>query len=251
MRDGVTVGLGSQDGDVTAKSPSALQTLLASGRLHIVLKLVYSTDRYVLTGPVIVHIADERENSNADPNFPAFLKGVAFDPNNQSQWYNVVLPYVRGLVFSVASTADIHFAGPMFGSEVLPQIYLAVTMLRFQMAAHLPNLRQISFTIHTAGITASAFSERQMIAIEANEPIRAKERRVMRLPDVVEKYNLRALLECRSLTAISIDYIDCERTAHFVRVGDPFNLVRAVQMWLVQEFTQMGQNVTVNLNRAN
>lgn len=235
MRDGVTVGLGSQDGDVTAKSPSALQTLLASGRLHIVLKLVYSTDRYVLTGPVIVHIADERENSNADPNFPAFLKGVAFDPNNQSQWYNVVLPYVRGLVFSVASTADIHFAGPMFGSEVLPQIYLAVTMLRFQMAAHLPNLRQISFTIHTAGITA----------------IRAKERRVMRLPDVVEKYNLRALLECRSLTAISIDYIDCERTAHFVRVGDPFNLVRAVQMWLVQEFTQMGQNVTVNLNRAN
>lgn len=119
------------------------------------------------------------------------------------------------------------------------------------MARNLANLGKITFRMHTAGVTTSAFTERQMIAMEAVDPMRAKGRRVMALQDVVAKYELATLLDCRSLTVIRIEYIDCEMTAHFTRVGSPSNVLRALQMWLIRQFAQMGRNIHVELTRAN
>jgi hypothetical protein len=47
----------------------------------------------------------------------------------------------------------------------------------FQMLASLPNVEEVSFTVHTTGVTTSAFGEREMMRLEAVDPVRAKERR--------------------------------------------------------------------------
>jgi hypothetical protein len=46
-----------------------------------------------------------------DVHRPAFLHGVAFDPNHPGEWFQRVLPYVAGLTFVVNSTKDVYFMG--------------------------------------------------------------------------------------------------------------------------------------------
>jgi hypothetical protein len=45
------------------------------------------------------------------------------------------------------------------------------------MFASLPNVEEVLFTMHTAGVTKSAFGEREMVRLEAFDPVRTKERR--------------------------------------------------------------------------
>ncbi|CAO2654050.1 Nn.00g107830.m01.CDS01 [Neocucurbitaria sp. VM-36] len=234
-------------GRATSAIPSALQALLA-------------------IGPITVDVASERQRPGANQNRPAFLNGVVFDPNNQDQWYKVVLPYVAGLTFNLESSSDVHFLGPVFASRDLPDLYTAVTKLEFpgflwfsglahnrphnpywQMARHLPALRALSFKLHTQGVTTSAFGERQMLAIEAVDPERSKERKCMRPQDVVAYYELDALFELRSLRRLRIEYIESSWTAHYTKNGNPVDVLQAIQAWLGQGFSHQGQAVQVDL----
>ncbi len=222
-----------------------------------------------IAGPLKVDMAAERGRSDADPNKPSFLNGITFDANHPEQWQEIVLPHVEKLTFVVASSSDMHFAGAMLKSEQLPQLYLAVRKLELpgfywfsgvqhnrlhnpnvQMAQHLGNLRELTFKMHTAGITTSAFGERQMIQLEREGLERSKERRCLRLADVVAKYELDGLFECRCLRRICIQYIECEMTRHFCRVGNPVNILQGLQTRLIQGFARQGQQVMVELVRA-
>ncbi|KAF1848739.1 uncharacterized protein K460DRAFT_415240 [Cucurbitaria berberidis CBS 394.84] len=222
------------------------------------------------TGPVAVYMTAERERPNANPHKPAFLHGVVLDSNNPDQWTNVVLPYVAGLTFNVACPPDVHFAGVMFGSPSLPGLYTAVTKLELpgfhwfsgiannrlhnpnlEMAKNLPNLRELTFRMHTAGITKSAFgSEREMIECEKLDPVRSKDRKCMPYADVAAKYDLGALFACRSLTHVRIEYIDSDMTANATKDQDPVNVLYDIRGWLGHGFAQQGQNVVVDLVRV-
>jgi hypothetical protein len=89
-----------------------------------------------------------------------------------------------------------------------------------------------------------------MIALEQTDPVRAKERRVMRLEDVVGKYELHGLLGCASLRRVRLEYIDCDMTRFFTKVGDPADVLRDVVAWLLEAFGGMGREVVVELVRV-
>ncbi|KAF2846112.1 hypothetical protein T440DRAFT_482832 [Plenodomus tracheiphilus IPT5] len=86
---------------------------------------------YLGTDLVEVSVAAEREGSNPDPNRPAFLKGIVFNPNNEDEWYKQVLPHVTTFTFFIASTSDIFFAGSMLRSLQLHQVHRAITKVSF------------------------------------------------------------------------------------------------------------------------
>jgi hypothetical protein len=122
----------------------------------------------------------ERTLPNANPHRPTFLNGIVPNPHNPGEWNGIVLPHVRTLTFTMSSTADLHFASDMLVSNQLPYVYHHITKIAYpqffwfsgvahnrrhnpylQVASGLPELRELTFTLHTAGITTSAFGERQ------------------------------------------------------------------------------------------
>jgi hypothetical protein len=86
-----------------------------------------------------------------------------------------------------------------------------------------------------------------MIEMERTDPERAKERRVKSLRDVVAQYDLGKLLTFDRLQRIRIEYIDCEMTAYFTRAGQPVDVLRELQTFLVTGFAQRGMEVFVEL----
>ncbi|KAH8712253.1 hypothetical protein GQ44DRAFT_776122 [Phaeosphaeriaceae sp. PMI808] len=253
---------------VTTLPSPTIRALVAAGTTSSfeTPKLISLTQRQ---GGVTVSISAERERTNANPARPTFLHGIFFDSGNPNEWHETVLPVVRQMTFNMANTIDLHHASSMFASSELPSLYLNVTKIEFphlywfsgvadnrahnpyfKMTASLPNLQQLTFTLHTAGITASRFSERYMLQLEATNPCRAKERKVMPLDEVVEKYELDALFACPRLDLVRIEFIECERTTFFTKVGNPMELLREVQSYVAQGFSRMGTNVLVELVRA-
>jgi hypothetical protein len=217
-------------------------------------------------GPTTIRITEERNAPNAHPDHPAFLKGVRCNANNFTEWKNTVLPYVRKLTFVVESRVDADFLQGVFRSRVVPALFECVHKIEFTgfhwfsgisgnivnnpylvMASHLAELQEISFTMHTAGITVSQWSERQMIAMEAEGDPRAKARRLMSQRDVTTNYGLRTLFRCDRLVRVRIIYIKSEMMTEFAEPADPVAVLRDVQRWIEQGFRNQGQNVVVEL----
>jgi hypothetical protein len=220
-------------------------------------------------GPLNVSITSERESRNANPNCPSFLHGYVFGPAIEGEWNGIVLPYVNTLTFTVESTTDCHYLANILASSLNPNLFTAIMKIAFpgyywftgvqhnrrhhpamEMAVTLPNLQQIAFRLHTAGITVSCYSEREMVAIEAHDPERAKARKVMHLQDIVAKYELSAIFACRNIRRVRIEYIDCEMTRHFTRVGNTGVVLRDIQAFIVNGFFGLGLNVLVELVRV-
>jgi hypothetical protein len=202
----------------------------------------------------------------ADPSRPSFLHGIIPRPENPAEWNEVVLAHIRTMTFVISSTADLHFATAMLAANTLPWVFHHITSVvfpqlywfsgtsldrpnnpYFMFAKELPLLNQLSFTLHTAGLTTSCFGERQMIALERTNPLRAKERKVKSLQDVVAQYDFGSLFLCANLQRIRIEYIDCEMTAFFTRVGRPVDVLRDIQIFLITGFADRGVEVFVEL----
>ncbi|KAH6644272.1 hypothetical protein C7974DRAFT_439567 [Boeremia exigua] len=215
-----------------------------------------------------IYITAEREDAGASPDYPTFLKGVRFDPASNRRWYEDVLPYLSKCTFVVSSTADVIYSGNIFSSAALPHIYNAVTKMELpkfywfsgvalnrhhnpylQMCRNLPNLRDLSLTIHTAGLTNQRWAERQIAALEQKNPEAAKERILLPLREVVHRYQLDAVFTCGRLQRLRLEYIDSAMTAYFCKVGRPVDVVREVQSYLEQGFIKRGLQVEVELVR--
>ena len=223
----------------------------------------------ILIGPARVDITVEREDAAASPDLPAFLKGVRFDPANTHKWYEEVLPYLSKCTFILASTADVTYGGNIFGSIALPHIYNAVTKVELpkfywfsgiainrhhnpylQICRNLPNLRELSLTMQTAGLTNQRWGEKQIAVLERTNPEAPKERIVLSLRETIYLYELDALFACDSLSRLRVEYIESAMTAYFCRVGNPVDVLRDVKVYLEQGFTLRGLQVIVELLRV-
>jgi hypothetical protein len=185
-----------------------------------------------------------------------------------SHWYGTVLQAIREFTFSITSTTDLHFLADMFASASHPNLFAEVTKISFPklfwfsgvmnnrkhnpnflMTASLPSLKEISFTLHTAGMTTSCFGEKMMIQLERTDPARAKERRMLTLQELVLKYEFNGLFACQSVRTIRISWIDCAKIAHFTRVGEAVSAMNQIHAFLVDGFRQHGLKVAVELRR--
>jgi len=198
------------------------------------------------------------------------MKGTTFNARYSAQWQNTVLPYIRKLIFNLASTTDLYFFSEMLQSPLLPGLHANITKLDLSgfhwfsgitdnrhanpyltLASHLPLLSELAFTLHTASITASMWGEMQMVELEATDPVRAKARRVLSLRDVCAKYGLAALFKCSELKRIRIVYIKSDIVTANTPMVDPEKLIAAVRDWLTVEFAKRRQQqVLVTISKV-
>jgi hypothetical protein len=184
-----------------------------------------------------------------------------------SQWYGSILPSIRSFTFTASSTTDLHYLAAIFDSSSHPNMFAEVTKIAFPklywfsgvmnnrnnnpsflMAASLPSLKEISFTLHTAGMTTSPFGERRMLELERTDPTLAKERRLLPLDQLVQKYEFNGLF--RNVSLLRISWIDCERTAFFTRSGRASDVMNLLQTYLVDGFRRQGRNVVVEVAKV-
>ncbi|KAL1794176.1 hypothetical protein ACET3X_007597 [Alternaria dauci] len=218
-------------------------------------------------GPFTINIAAESSTPQADPGRPRFLKGVTFHPDREMEWKCTVLPYIRLLTFTVASTTDTFFMGALL--KALPGIannILRVDMKGFHwfsgisdnrksnpfmiLASNLPSLEELSFTLHTSTITDSMWGERQLLELERTKPNKAKERRVRTVAEVVGRYGMEQIFRSSALEHVRLVYIKSEMVTPFVVQGKPEVVLENIRRWLVQGFKQHGRDVVVELSLA-
>jgi hypothetical protein len=211
----------------------------------------------------------ERERASGNPHRPSFLHGFTCTPATGVDWYGSVLPHVRGLTFVVSSTTDLHYAADMFASSQLPHLYDSVTSMEFpgfywfsgvghnrphnpyfQMTATLPNLQFLALRLHTAGVTTSAFGEKKMVELEATDPVAAKERKVLKLMDLVHKYELNGLFVCKHLRRLRLEFVESEMVGFFTKEGNPVDVLKELQMHFINGFAYNRMEVFVELVRV-
>ncbi|KAI4915073.1 hypothetical protein J4E90_005110, partial [Alternaria incomplexa] len=103
---------------MTPTSPSG--TSFAIVKKSPLLIVSTNSNHTISLGPFTVDIAAESSTPEANPGRPQFLKGITFNAEKEEEWNNTVLPYIRLLTFTVASTTDTYFIGDML--QVLPDI---------------------------------------------------------------------------------------------------------------------------------
>ncbi|KAH9869490.1 hypothetical protein IAQ61_006696 [Plenodomus lingam] len=195
------------DESAEVSSPSAANVFIL--RLHAFLGI---------GSPTSISIDAERVAPGANPSRPGFLKGVVFKSSNKDEWLTIALPHIATLTFTIASIANLIFAGPLFSSPELPNLYYGITKFAFpgfhwfsgvtenrarnpflNMAANLPHIEDIALSMHTTGITMSCWTEQQQVEIERVDAARSQERKIMMLSDVITKYDFEAILRCTAL----------------------------------------------------
>jgi hypothetical protein len=224
-------------------------------------------NHFTFIGPFTIDVAAESSTPQADPSRPQFLKGIAFNAGKESEWDRTVLPYIRLLTFTVASTTDTFFIGAML--KALPDLannILKIDMNGFHwfsgvsdnrksnpfivLASNLPSLREMSFTLHTSTITDSMWGERQLLELERTNPAKTKERRVRTVAEVIGRYGMGQIFSSRALEHIRLVYIKSEMVTAFIVQGTPEVVLANMRNWLVQGFKENGREVVVELSLA-
>jgi hypothetical protein len=180
-----------------------------------------------------------------------FLQQHLGDIADEDRYTNIVLPYIASCTFEIASTLDINFMVAMLKSDSLPGMHKVVTKLAYPrfywfsgvsnnrkscpslaFAASLPAVQELSITFHTAGLTTSAYNERERIRLEATDLEKSKQLRVLRLDDVVKRYDLARIFDCPRLTHVHLECINSEMVVFFARAADPLGPFRDLVHWI-------------------
>ncbi|KAF2134933.1 hypothetical protein P153DRAFT_392231 [Dothidotthia symphoricarpi CBS 119687] len=223
----------------------------------------------IAIGPTTVSLTTERCLPNASPHHPSFLRNISLDTVSPSEWNTHVLPYISTLTFDIACNPDVHYLSRILTSPQLPRLHTAITTLSLSghhwfsgvmlnrhnnpyltTAAMLPNLQDLTFTMHTAGVTTSVYGERRMVEIERTDPVESRARRTLRVENVVQRYGIDAVFACAALRKVRVDYVESELTLEHCRHGDPYGVIVELQAYLVSGFAQRGRTVRVDVRRA-
>ncbi|KAI4945092.1 hypothetical protein J4E91_008069 [Alternaria rosae] len=218
-------------------------------------------------GPFTIDIAAESSTPRANPARPQFLKGITFNAGKEEEWKSTVLPYIRLLTFTVASTTDTFFISKVLQS--LPDIdknILKVDMNGFHwfsgitdnrdsnpflaLASNLPKLQKMALTLHTSTVTDSRLDERQLLELEQTDPERSKERRTRSVMNVVSRFGMETIFNNKSLKHVRLVYIKSDMVAAYTVQGNPENVIAGIKDWLVEGFKKQSQEVVVEFSRA-
>jgi hypothetical protein len=241
--------------------------ILCDGKLSPPLNVCLKTNHTTSAGPFTIDIAVESSSPHANPSRPQFLKGISYHSDKEEEWSKTVLPYIRLLTFTIASTTDTFFIGNML--KVLPNVSKNVLQIDINgfhwfsgisqnrtknpylvLASQLKELKAMAFTLHTAAVTDSLFGERFLLELERTDPERAKQRRVRSVMDVTSRYGMGLMLDNKALERIRLVYIKSDMVAAYTVQGDPEDVLVKIGDWLVEGFRKQGQEVTVQLSRA-
>ncbi|KAF2787698.1 hypothetical protein K505DRAFT_209536, partial [Melanomma pulvis-pyrius CBS 109.77] len=151
------------------------------------------------------------------------------------------LPFVATLTFKITCVPDVNHLRKIIESPYLPELFAAITKVQFtgfhwfSGIAHnrtsnpnlllcniLPHLQELTINFHTAGMTISAWSERDRIRMENEGNLRrSKQLKVLRMADVVRKYDLNRIFRCRNISLVRLICWDSAIVRYHSQNGDP------------------------------
>jgi hypothetical protein len=229
------------------------------------------TDRFSGTNAtdLIINIREERERPDSNPLAPAFISnamGVA--TYNRATWFNVILPQISKAVFVMESVPDVLWIKNFLAAEAhFPQAYRAITKVQFPnfhwfsglshnrtsnpyivAAAALTNLRELTLSLHTAGLTASIYGEKERMQLEKDDLRKSKELKALPARSVAAKYGLGGLFNCKELRTIKLTCIDSDIVAYYCKASNPVSVVYDVKAYLEDGFRCNGKEVTVTVD---
>ncbi|CAG5185715.1 uncharacterized protein ALTATR162_LOCUS11384 [Alternaria atra] len=218
-------------------------------------------------GPFTIDIAVESSTPQANPSRPQFLKSITINAVKEDEWNSTVLPYIRLLSFTVASTTDVFFIGAML--IALPSLVNSILKIDISgfhwfsgisdnrrsnpfmvLASNLPSLREMHLTLHTSMMTDSKWGERQLFELERTDPDQAKERRVRSVSEITGRYGMALIFRSSALEYIRLVYIKSEMVTAFVVEGNLEVVLTNLRNWLVQGFREQGREIVVELSLA-
>jgi hypothetical protein len=120
----------------------------------------------------------------------------------------------------------------------------------FELCDKLPNLEELTLTLHNAGITTSRFGEREMIRLEGIEPHKARWRKVFTLEVIVARYTLDSILMLPRLRRVRLETVVCKRTAHHTQGASAEETFKEMQKWLQRGFAWKDREVVVELEQV-
>ncbi|KAF2014537.1 hypothetical protein BU24DRAFT_463318 [Aaosphaeria arxii CBS 175.79] len=209
----------------------------------------------------IISISEERNNPATSPMIPGFLSHIE-NHLDTAVMQSRVLPYLETVVLKMETLADMHyliiildtlgavksrksvfkisfpgffwFSGILHNRKENPMLAFATT---------LPNLKEMAITFHTAGLTASKYTERDRLLMEDDGYLEmSKQLRVLHLSELINRYGLQDLFRCRSLEAVHLECIESDIVAYHVGEDDPtrpfYELVQYIRTVFKDRFDQ-------------
>lgn len=216
------------------------------------------------TGDNLVFVEQERTRDGADPRYPEFL--AQFKDCSEDTYYKQVLPFVHKQRFVINTMADLNYFHRILHAPNHPNIWHAITNVSFPkmywfsgvhhnrrvnpfmlFLEQLPAVEEVSFTFHTAGLTTSAYNERERMRIEQADLEKSKQLRVIRLQDFTRHYDFGRLFAVRKLRKVQLQCIDSEMVSFWVQNGDPMGLFRELVSWIKTGFQgKVGRDIAVD-----
>jgi hypothetical protein len=112
----------------------------------------------------------------------------------------------------------------------------------------LPNVVEVTIHFHTAGLTASVWMERERLRMENAGDLQSSKRlKVLRLAEVIAKYDLNKLLACRNLRMLNLVCLDSDRVRYHCSPTEPMSGFRELKNHFMVQFLQLfgGRRVDV------
>ncbi|KAF2279650.1 uncharacterized protein EI97DRAFT_482329 [Westerdykella ornata] len=209
------------------------------------------------TGNFLVDLERERTALGAHPNRPQFLSHFGLVAS-EDDYYRQVLPYIGRCSFVLKSSADIDYLHDILCSPALPQAIRAISNLVMPkmywfsgvrenrkanpflvFMSRLPEVREVTITFHTGGLTGSAFTERDRLRIEAEDLDRSKQLKVLRLNEIIRFYDLPRLFDCKSLRKINLQCITSDMVSRYTKGGHPLAPFMELVGWVRQGFVDV------------
>jgi hypothetical protein len=212
-----------------------------------------SSEQHLYSRPKTIIVENERTRVGNDPSRPYFLS--RFPPARSTEDYQNVLNYLSKCTFVIDSNPGLNYMHAFLNSPHYPHAAHAIhtvyfpKMYWFSGVSHnrkenpflafltrLPAIQEVTITFHTAGLTASAYNERDRLRFEATDLEKSKVLKVIRLPDLTRHYGLNQLFACKTLKTVHLECVESEMVAYFTRHGDPLSPFRDLIHWIQQGF---------------
>jgi hypothetical protein len=212
-----------------------------------------------------ISIEAER-NAGKPPSNPTFLSSLGVSHITPAEWHGIVLPYMRTVTFVMSSTGDVDHMRNILRQWQYPDLWRAMTKVSFPgfrwcdelakkrrsspyfaFMASLPALREITLRLTTAISVRSRWSELRQVNLEATDLALALERKTKALQEIIQGFELDSVFVCANLRLIRLEYMLCELTQYHTTVGDEMQMLRDIQIYLVNGFNPRGMNVRVEL----
>jgi hypothetical protein len=195
---------------------------------------------------------------------PAFLAHFAH-LTTEDDYYTHVLPYLSTCTLVIDSAPDLNWLHAFLTSPGYPQAMHAITKVAFPQMywfsgvggnrqanpflvflSRLPAVQEVTLTLHTAGLTGSAYSERDRVRMEEADFERSKMLKVLPVQSVVRHYDLARLFECRGLRVVRLHCVTSEMVSYYARqAGEPLDTFREVVAWVKRGFRDASERDVV------